>query len=102
MGVIRKILDSFPELRFMLIGDSGEQDPEIYAELIQMYPQRILAAYIRSVRPDQSRSEEIQALADQVLDIGSVMVLAKDSHEMAEHAIKKGWVNSSALSQPGN
>lgn len=102
MGVIRNILDGFPDLKFILIGDSGEQDPEIYAELIQMYPLRILAAYIRSVRPDQDRAEEIQALADQVTDFGSVMLLARDSHEMAEHAIEMGWIKSSSLSQPGD
>jgi phosphatidate phosphatase APP1 len=29
---VERILDSFPDSRFILIGDTGEQDLELYAE----------------------------------------------------------------------
>ena len=102
MDVISKILDSFPDLKFILIGDSGEEDPEIYTEVIQLDPQRILAAYIRSVKHDPKRESEIQILADQVDKIGSAMTLAKDTQEMAEHAAQQGWIILPATPQPGD
>jgi phosphatidate phosphatase APP1 len=47
-GVIEPLLKRFPHDRFVLVGDTGEQDPKIYAGLARDYPQvsRIL---IRSV-----------------------------------------------------
>ena len=101
MDVINKILNSFPDMQFILIGDSGEEDPEIYADVIQLYPQRILAAYIRSVKHDQKRAGEIQILADQVGNLGSAMILAEVTQEMAEHAAQQGWITLSSAPQPG-
>ena len=49
---IREILELHPQLRFVLIGDSGERDPEIYADVVRDHPGRILAVYIREVRLD--------------------------------------------------
>ena len=58
LATIRRILDTYPTLPFLLIGDSGQQDPEIYREIVRLYPNRILAIYIRSV----SRAPERIAL----------------------------------------
>jgi phosphatidate phosphatase APP1 len=58
---IREILDAHPRLPFVLIGDSGEDDPAIYADIVRAYPGRILAVYIREVRvdPGDGRLEDI-------------------------------------------
>ncbi len=56
--IIRSILDRYPERRFVLVGDSGEQDPEVYAELIRERPAQIRRVYIRNVTgeaPDNER-----------------------------------------------
>ncbi|KAF9482532.1 hypothetical protein BDN70DRAFT_929916 [Pholiota conissans] len=45
-GVV-DILDSFPDSRFFLIGDTGEQDLELYADLARERPDRILAVFVR-------------------------------------------------------
>ena len=58
---IREIVETYPHLPFVLIGDSGQQDPEIYREVVLRYPDRIRAIYIRSVNPDPAR---IEAVAD--------------------------------------
>ena len=60
-GRIREILDLHPELPFVLLGDSGEKDPEIYADIVRAYPGRILAVYIREVRldPGDGRVEKV-------------------------------------------
>jgi hypothetical protein len=47
--VIEPLLKRFPQRRFILIGDSGERDPEIYAALALKYPRQIARIYIRDV-----------------------------------------------------
>ena len=44
------ILNSFPESQFILVGDSGEQDMELYATVAMERPQQILAIFIRDAR----------------------------------------------------
>ncbi|MBP6751020.1 MAG: App1 family protein [Xanthomonadaceae bacterium] len=49
LKTIRRLIADFPQRRFVMIGDSGEQDPEIYATLAREYPDRVLAIWIRDV-----------------------------------------------------
>lgn len=48
---IRRILDAYPELTFVLVGDSGERDAEIYSEFLKSDGDRIRVALIREVSP---------------------------------------------------
>ncbi|KAJ9151773.1 Actin patch protein [Pleurostoma richardsiae] len=53
-GTLEKILRDFPQRRFLLVGDSGEADLEVYTELAVAHPGRILAVFIRDVTtPEQ-------------------------------------------------
>ncbi len=58
---IEEVLALHPHLPFVLIGDSGETDPEIYAGIVAAHPGRILAVYIREVRldPGDGRVERV-------------------------------------------
>lgn len=47
--VIRTLFGLFPERRFVLVGDSGEKDPEIYGSIARKYPQQIERILIRRV-----------------------------------------------------
>ena len=100
LDAICNILDRLPDLKFILIGDSGEEDAEIYTQIIQSYPQRILAAYIRSVRRDVKRQGKIQILAELAERSGSALILAEETQAMVDHAAKNGWISSSPVSQP--
>lgn len=84
---ISHILKVFGDLRFILIGDSGQEDPQIYLEIIQKYPGRILAVYIRDVS-----GADLSALNVEYLRNGVEMVLVKDTVEAADHALAKGWI----------
>ncbi|KAK0765916.1 hypothetical protein N5P37_001856 [Trichoderma harzianum] len=44
-----RLLRDFPQRKFLLVGDSGEADLEVYTELALAYPERILAVFIRDV-----------------------------------------------------
>lgn len=50
--VINGLLADYPKRSFILIGDSGEHDPEIYGEIARAHPGRIRHIYIRKVTPE--------------------------------------------------
>jgi phosphatidate phosphatase APP1 len=57
---INLILDMYPHMNFYLIGDSGQKDPEIYAQVVEKYPQRIIAIIIRVIHEiEESRKNEL-------------------------------------------
>ncbi len=90
--LIREILDLYPSLPFILIGDTSQKDPEIYREITKAYPKRILAIYIRNVSPTPERSAAVQSLAEEVLAAGSTLILADDTDAAAHHAAEHGWI----------
>ena len=48
-GTLERILSDFPERRFILAGDSGEADLELYTDIVLANPGRILGVFIRDV-----------------------------------------------------
>jgi phosphatidate phosphatase APP1 len=94
---IEAILQTYPELQFVLIGDSGEQDPETYSSLVRSYPKRIRVIYIRSVDPAAARIAAVARLAQEVAKTGCQLVLVPDSEFAAAHAAGEGLIPPAAL-----
>lgn len=46
---LEKIFGDFPERKFILVGDSGEADLEVYTDTVLAYPGRVLGIFIRDV-----------------------------------------------------
>ncbi|KAI3601328.1 actin cytoskeleton organization protein app1 [Moniliophthora roreri] len=44
---VQEIMDAFPHSQFLLIGDTGEQDLELYADLAKEKPDQVLGIFIR-------------------------------------------------------
>ena len=59
-SVIEPLLKRFPNRQFLLIGDSGERDPEVYAALARKYPQQIVGIWIRDVTDEPATAERYQ------------------------------------------
>lgn len=49
LEAIETVLGFYPGFKFLLIGDNGQQDVEIYAEAVEHFPDRIGAVFIRDV-----------------------------------------------------
>lgn len=95
--LIRAMLALYNDLPFVLIGDSGQHDPELYRDVVRENPGRVLAVYIRNITRKPSRSREIQELAEDVVADDSALLLASDTFAMAEHAASHGLIASQAL-----
>jgi phosphatidate phosphatase APP1 len=98
---IAEILETFPALRFVLVGDSGQEDPEIYSAIVRSHPERILAIYIRDVTKNRERIEAIGRLAEDVRKAGTPLVLTDDTLSAAIHAAQHGWIAPEALGDIG-
>ena len=96
---IIRILELYPKLPFVLIGDSGERDAYIYQAICQSYPGRIKAIYIRDVRSN-NRAKRVQQILSSLTDIPCLLV--KSYGTAAEHAAEHGllsYANFQSLQQ---
>jgi phosphatidate phosphatase APP1 len=97
--LIHNMLSLYSDLPFILIGDSGQHDPEVYRQIVEEHPGRVLAVYIRNVSRDAKRIGEIEALAITVAQAGSTLLLAADSVAIAEHAAQLGLVPPETIAE---
>ncbi len=80
---IYKILNTYPDLNFILIGDCGEKDAHIYQDVVKKFPGRILAIYLRAVK----HSKRMQRIENLFVDYNEVPVLiVKSGEEALAHA----------------
>jgi phosphatidate phosphatase APP1 len=100
-AAIRNIFQLHLEMQFILIGDSSQQDPEIYRRVVAEFPNRVKAIYIRDVTLSAERSASVKKLADEVLAAGSTLVLVEHTLDAAKHAAAQGWIDAAALPEIG-
>lgn len=95
---IQRLLDIYPHLPFILIGDSGQRDAWIYQNVVENNPDRIQAVYIRNVTRLQ-RVHIIEHVAKKIRAKDVEMVLVKDTYEAAQHAVQQGYITNAMLPQ---
>jgi phosphatidate phosphatase APP1 len=86
---ILNLLKTYPDLPFILIGDSGEHDPDIYMEIAEEFPDRILAIYLRSVK-HKKKMLRVRGLIENYKTTEVLMV--ESSAQAIEHAKKHGFI----------
>lgn len=82
--ILRELLRRF-SLPVVLVGDSGEKDPEVYAQIRDEFPGRVRAIYIR----DAGHAENAARFKD--------MLLFKDPSAAAQEAVRVGLASSACV-----
>jgi len=96
---IKQLLDTYPDLPFILLGDSGQHDADIYAEVTRQHPGRILVIYIRDVGVP-ARTALVTPVADALRAEGGVeLVVVPDYSAAARHAAGLGLITAEGLAQ---
>ena len=93
---IRAILTTYRALDAVLIGDSGQHDPEVYAQVVTDFPGRVRAIYIRDVTVT-SRDEEVASIAAKVQAAGVPFLAVADTSAAARHARSVGLIAGEAV-----
>jgi phosphatidate phosphatase APP1 len=93
---IQQIMEAYPLLNFVLVGDSGQEDPGIYQEVVNRYPERILAVYIRDVMLPERKKIAVD-ISESLKTKKIEMVIVENTVEAAEHAAKAGLIFKEAI-----
>ncbi|MEL0645312.1 phosphatase domain-containing protein [Olleya sp. Ti.3.14] len=86
---IQNILKTYPDFTFILIGDSGEHDPDIYLEIVNTFPNRIKAVYLRSVN-DNKKIKRVKSLLNAYNK--TPVLLVNSSKDAIIHARTNGFI----------
>lgn len=95
----RILIERFPKLRWVLLGDSGQADAELYAQAAQEFRNRIAAIYIRDVDPDLESPLDagVDASIERVAGTSVPMLRIRDSIAIAEHAAGLGLIAADSI-----
>lgn len=91
---ILRILEIFPNQRFILLGDNSQSDPAIYSTLAEKFPERIFAVYIRNV--SKKNKPVTQQLLSTIEKQGVHTLLFKESAGAIEHSKQIGLIEYSS------
>ncbi len=86
---ILQLLEAFPDLKFILIGDSGEHDASIYTDIAAQFPDRILCIYLRSVK-HKRRMQHVRSIVDNFR--ATPVLLVEKSEDAESHAKQNGYI----------
>lgn len=87
---ILNVLKTYPNLSFILIGDSGEHDPDIYIEIAEQFPDRIKAIYLRSVN-HKKKIIRVKSILDNYKTTPALLV--ESSEQAIAHARANGFIS---------
>ncbi|TWU61660.1 App1 family protein [Crateriforma conspicua] len=96
-----RLMHDYPDLPFILIGDSGQEDARLYAEIAAEHPNRIAAILIRDVDPEtiSHHDQKVDVYVRQCDELGVPMYLIKDSIGAARRLIDQGLMSKQSLSR---
>ncbi|QHS59785.1 App1 family protein [Chitinophaga agri] len=87
---ISRILKHYPHMRFVLLGDDTQEDPQIYEAITKHFPAQILAVYLRHVR--DSRYAATKEVTDVIMARGIPCCYFKHSSEAMDYSKKIGLI----------
>ena len=79
-STIGSIIDAYPRRKFVLVGDTGEKDPEVYGEIYRRYPNQIWRIYLRDAGEQSSERRFDAAFAGSPREVWSVF---RDASEVS-------------------
>lgn len=87
---IRNIVEFYPELQFILLGDDSQKDPEIYEQICGEFPKNIRAVYIRQTRT-RTKTETSRHLKN-IENLGIDICYFAHSNKAIIHSLDHGIV----------
>jgi len=97
-AAVQELLETYPDLPFVLIGDSGERDPEIYLEAALRNPRRIAAIYIRDLAGEHQKSDagsRAYELCERARAYGTELLWIEHASQALLHARERGLASRS-------
>lgn len=87
---ITRVFEAFPSLDFILLGDDSQQDPIIYASVVEHFKHQVKAVYLRNVY--HKNQKEVNLAISRIEAQGVPVCHFKHSAEALEHSHKIGLI----------
>lgn len=91
---ISRLMEAFPSRQFVLLGDDSQQDPMIYAALVQHFPNRVKAVYLRQIR--SKRRQKVHDAIATIANAGVPVCHFAHSRTAIEHSTQIGLIDESS------
>lgn len=89
MRIVR-VIEAYPEQHFVLLGDDSQQDPNIYASIVEHFPEKILAVYLRRI--NKKNFEKVSETVNTIINKGVECCYFQHSSEAIIHSKKIGLI----------
>ncbi len=91
---IVRILESYPDHKYILLGDNSQEDPEIYYRVVRDFPGKIFAVYIRNV--NKRKDIETKSFLKRIETTGVHSCYFVHSREAIAHSKFLGLIDADA------
>ena len=91
---IAHILETYPTMKAVLLGDAGQEDAAIYGRLCERFPDQIIVAYIRHV--DAMPSDRVVRAVAAAHDRGAEVLLLPSTEAITADAERRGLLTAEA------
>ena len=88
---IKHILEFYPDLQYVLLGDDSQQDPKLYESICKIFPLHIKAVYIRQV--GSSKKSKTLKIIDNMNNLDVATCYFKSSQEAIQHSKEIGLID---------
>ena len=87
---IKHLLEFYPELKFILLGDDSQKDPFIYERIVKMFPSSVKAIYIRSTK--NTRKQNVTNVLENIHSMNVETCYFQDSATAISHSKEIGLI----------
>jgi phosphatidate phosphatase APP1 len=88
---IKHILEFYPDLKYVLLGDDSQQDPKLYEAICKLFPLHIKAVYIRQV--GNSKKSKTLTTIENITSLDVETCYFKSSQVAIQHSKKIGLID---------
>ena len=88
---ISRIMETYPNQKFILLGDDSQEDPNIYSAIVEHFPQNIYAVYLRHVL--KSSHEKVTEVVEKIKASGVYCCYFTHSAEAVIHSKQIGLIH---------
>ncbi len=94
---IVRIMEGYPNQRFVLLGDSSQHDPFIYESIVKHFPKQVHAVYIRDVY--KRNYDKVKEVLQKIEDAGVACCFFRNSSDAILHSKKINLIGQHQLPQ---
>lgn len=91
---IQNILESYPKMKFILIGDSGEQDAKVYSEIAKEFPEQVICIYLH-ISKLKRKMQFVHGIIHQSPHVK--IELITDAVQAAHHAFQNKFISKESF-----